>query len=302
MISRLVAISTIVLALSAALVLPKINTQVPFLKLSEKVKAQKVVNANPYPIQKKTYLQPAEISAKSAVVIDAKSGSILFEKNPNLKHLPASTTKLMTALITLKNCSPTQIVTISQVEKAGTQMGLKIGDQISVENLLYGLLINSGNDAAFALANTCSNSSNNFVSEMNVKAKELEMENTHFTNPAGFDDNFQYSTAVDLAKLANIVMSDPLIHKIVATKSTVVTDTSALRTYYLKNVNELLGEVAGIEGIKTGQTEGAQENLITRTTRNGNSAVVVILGSEDRFTESKNLIEWVFNSYDWVNP
>ena len=128
------------------------------------------------------------------------------------------------------------------------------------------------------------------------------MKDTHFSNPTGFDDDLQYSTAEDLAKLANVAISNPIISKIVKVKSTVVTDFTGNKTYYLENINELLGIIDGLEGIKTGQTEGSLENLITKTTRNGNSVIVVVLGSEDRFTETQNLIEWAFDIYSWVNP
>lgn len=134
---------------------------------------------------------------------------------------------------------------------------------------------------------------------MNQKAQDLQMTNSHFINPAGFDDNLQYSTASDLAKLANVSISNPLISEIVTTKSTVVTDVSGTKNYYLDNINELLGVVDGIEGIKTGQTGGSLENLITRTTRNGNSVIVVVLGSDNRFAETRDLIEWAYLNYEW---
>ncbi|OGD81538.1 hypothetical protein A3A54_02260 [Candidatus Curtissbacteria bacterium RIFCSPLOWO2_01_FULL_39_62] len=245
---------------------------------------------------------PQNLSARAAVVIDAKTGSILFEKNADLKHLPASTTKIMTALITLEKCSPESVITVPEIEQEGTQMGLAAGDQVTVENLLYGMLINSGNDAASALASSCAQTQEQFISSMNEKAEDLNMNDTYFVNPTGFDNDYQYSTAHDLAKLANVTMSSPLISRIVATKSTVVTDITGTKTYFLENINELLEVVDGLEGIKTGQTQGSLENLVTRTTRNGNSVVVVVLGSKDRFTETQNLIEWAFDSYEWINP
>ncbi|OGD85972.1 hypothetical protein A2164_00505 [Candidatus Curtissbacteria bacterium RBG_13_35_7] len=300
MIFRYLVIAIISLITISIFLLPKTNLKLPIYSKSQiKANTQNVIN--PPPILNDTNSQPPLLTARSAVIIDAKTYQILFEKESNLMHLPASITKLMTALITLEKCSPSQIVTIEQVEVEGTQMGLSVGDRITVENLLYGLLINSGNDAAFALANACSDSLSQFVLSMNQKAADLEMVNTRFTNPAGFDDAFQYSTAADLARLANVATSNPLLAKIVATKSTVITDATGIKTYYLENINQLLGIVQGVEGIKTGQTEGALENLITRTTRNGNSIIAVILGSKDRFGESMQLIEWVFNNYHWVN-
>ena len=253
-----------------------------------------------YPVPMGNFQNAPETSARAVYIIDIKSGVALFEKNPNLKHLPASTTKLMTALITLEKCSPETVITVGQVQKVGNQMNLEAGDQVTVENLLYGLLIKSGNDAAYALANACAQNYQKFIEAMNEKAKALDMPNTHFANPAGYDDALQFSTASDLAKLARVAVGNPLIAKIVSTKSTVVTNISGNKNYYLENVNELLGKVDGVEGIKTGQTEGAQEILITETERQGNSIIIALLGSTDRFRESQQLIEWAFANYQWV--
>jgi len=256
----------------------------------------------PYPMPTDNFQKPPPISARSAIVIDAKTGITLFEKDPDVRHLPASTTKLMTALVALERCSVQTPVRVNNVEKEGTQMGLSQGDVVTIETLIYGLLISSGNDAAYALAYSCSDSYDHFVNSMNQKAKELEMANTYFTNPAGFDDPEEYSTARDLVKLAKVAVSNPLISKIVAIASVNLTDISGQKTYYLENVNKLLGQVEGIEGVKTGQTEGSLEILLTKTTRQSNTIIVAILGSLDRFGESKQLIEWAFANHHWLNP
>lgn len=306
MIFRSFLTSLIILSLVGTLALPKLlhkENNLSVLGINQNPKNQTDIPQESYPKAIKTpnFQEAPEISAESAIIIDAKSGQLLYEKNPNIKHLPASTTKMMTALVALEKCSPQTAINIKRVEKTGTQMGLTEGDTVTAENLLYGLLINSGNDAALALAENCSDSYNGFIISMNEKAKELGMKNTHFINPAGFDDRFQYSTAKDLAILAKVAISNPLIAKIVATKSTVVTDYSGIKTYYLENVNKLLGIVNGVEGVKTGQTEGALEILITKTTRNGDSIITSVLGSHDRFDESKKLIEWAFTNYRWEN-
>lgn len=303
MISRYVAIFTISASFIVFLILATSNIKISSLdKTSTKVKAASTKVDDLNPVKKENPQNPPEISAKSAVIIDAKTVTSLYEKNPNLKHLPASTTKLMTALVALEKCNPEDVITVDYLEKEGTQMGLTEGDQVTTENLLYGLLISSGNDAAIVLANNCSDSIKSFVNSMNDKAQKLNMQNTHFTNPTGFDDNLQFSTALDLARLANVAISNPLISKIVAIKSTVVTNISGTKAYYLENINELLGKIDGVEGIKTGQTSGSQENLITKTTRSGNSIVVSVLGSQDRFGESQQLIEWAFASHTWKEP
>lgn len=245
---------------------------------------------------------PPQISAISAVITDVKSGQVLYEKNSQERLLPASTTKLMTALVALEKCSLDDVVTVTTVENEPNVMGLETGDRLTVRALLNGLLIVSGNDAAFTLAYSCAESKASFIDEMNKKTIELGMKNTHFTNPAGYDSPAHFSTSSDLAKLGKIAVSNPIIAQIVSTKSTVVTDVTGNKVYYLENTNQLLKEVEGVEGIKTGQTEGSKEVLLTKTTRNGNTIITVVLGSEDRFSESKSLIEWAFKNHSWSLP
>jgi D-alanyl-D-alanine carboxypeptidase len=251
------------------------------------------------PVKVSNFEEAAQISARSAIVIDSVSGKSLFEKDPDLAHLPASTTKLMTALVALEKCTPEDVIKVDRVEKDGTQMGLSAGDEVNVEGLLYGLLVSSGNDAAYALAGGCSSSSGEFIEKMNSRAKELGMTKSHFDNPAGFDSQFQYSTARDLAKLARVAIANPLILKIVGVKSTVVVDVWGLKTYYLENINKLLGVVNGLDGVKTGHTDGSGEILIAKTTRANHTIISVILGSEDRFEETTKLIDWTFGNYNW---
>jgi D-alanyl-D-alanine carboxypeptidase (penicillin-binding protein 5/6) len=299
-IARIIVILLIIMAGAASIVLPKFTALPPvYSKSQPQVEAAKTTITN-YPTKADNFQEAPQTTAQSVAVIDFKTGVTLYEKTPDLKHLPASITKLMTALVALQNCSPDTVVTIGDVQKDGSQMGLETGDQVTIENLIYGLLIKSGNDAAFALASACAQSSPAFVESMNGEAKSLSLLNSHFANPAGFDDALQYSTATDLARLAKVAIGNPLIAKIVATKSTVVTDVSGNKTYFLENVNQLIGEVNGVEGIKTGETDGAGENLITKTTRGNNSIITVVLGSSDRFGESKNLIEWAFANYRWT--
>jgi len=298
------ALSLLILIIFAlVLVVPYTTRDVPALNSFKKLFNQKSLpELFPYPVRNENSTSPPVISARSTVVLDAKSGVSLFEKDPDVKHFPASTTKLMTAIVALEKCSPNDTVSITGVNKEGTQMGLAPGDLVSVESLLHGMLIASGNDAAYALAYACSSSLQRFTSDMNQKAKELGMLNTNFKNPAGFDDPTQYSTSKDLAKLAKVAVANPLISNIVTIKTTVVTDATGNKEYYLENVNELLGEVDGLEGVKTGQTEGSLEVLLSKTTRDGNTIIVVILGSQDRFGETKSLIEWTYDNHTWIDP
>lgn len=301
MLIRSVFASLIILTFTAVLFLPKTDFQNSYLT-EAKTEATTTAIVKPteiIPAKTSMYQDPPEFTAHSAVITDAATGTVLFAKNADLKHLPASTTKLMTALVALEKCSPNKIITVGPQDTEGSKMGLTEGDQVSVENLLYGLLIPSGNDAANVLANSCADSYSDFIVQMNNKASDLGMVNTHFVNPIGFDNDFQYSTALDLARLAKVAVTNPLIAKIVDTKSTVITDITGKKTYYLENVNKLLGTVEGLVGIKTGETEGALEILISKTTRGGNSIIVVVLGSKHRFEESQQLIEWAFKNYYW---
>lgn len=293
----------LILILTAFFLVDK-NTLVNLHKDSffTKLTAQEDPTLFSYPVRVEEFLKAPQISARSAVALDAKTGIVLYEKEPNLRHPPASVTKLMTALVALERCTPQTQVRVTNIIDEGTVMGLVKGDLIAVESLLYGMLIASGNDAAYVLSYVCADSYNQFIALMNQKSKELDLTNTHFTNPSGLDDPFHYSTAKDLAKLAKVAVANPLIAKIVSTKSTVVTDVAGTKTYYLENINQLLGEVEGLEGVKTGQTEDSRQVLVTKTTRSKNTIIVVILGSEDRFGESKEIIEWAFANHRWLAP
>ncbi|HSX19043.1 MAG TPA: D-alanyl-D-alanine carboxypeptidase [Candidatus Saccharimonadales bacterium] len=292
------AVAILVVCVFAAIIAVATSPKSPIIK-----KISNISELKPPIFPKPTVIEnaqlPPEISALSAVAIDAKTGAILYQKEPTRHLLPASTTKLMTALVALENCTSDQHITINMVDKEPNQMGLATGDVITVESAIYGMLINSGNDAAYALSYSCAKSTEEFIKLMNQKAANLNMKNTNFANPQGYDDPQEFSTAEDLAQLARVAVANPLIAKVVATKSTVVTDVSGNKTYYLENVNKLLGIVDGIEGIKTGETPGSLQVLITKTTRNNNTVVTVVLGSQNRFLDSKSLIEWVYANHQW---
>ncbi|HKZ34880.1 MAG TPA: hypothetical protein VJ179_03380 [Patescibacteria group bacterium] len=242
------------------------------------------------------------IKAHAAIVVDVPSAVVMYARNPRAHLLPASTTKIMTAVVALDLYTPTDVVTVFQERKVpGASMGLVSGERISVLNLLYGLLLASGNDAAEALARNAPGGRDLFIAKMNDKAKELNMDNTHFTNPTGFDEEDHYSSAIDLARLAVFALRNKTFADIVSTKKQTVTSADGVIVHDLKNLNTLLGEVSGVTGIKTGWTSEAQECLVTSATRNGQTIVTVVLGSENRFAESKELIEWAFANHQWNN-
>jgi D-alanyl-D-alanine carboxypeptidase len=180
-----------------------------------------------------------------------------------------------------------------------TLMGLVSGEQITIEHLLYGALVESGNDAAYALAEHDSSGVDGFVAKMNAKASSLFLSHTHYQNPIGFDDPAQYTTARDLARLTRIALHNDEINKIVGTVSITVPDITYSIFHPLKNVNQLLGKVAGVTGFKTGTTASAGECLVTTVQRKGHKIIVVVLKSTDRFGESEALINWVYNNFQW---
>jgi len=233
------------------------------------------------------------------VVIDVDSGVILYQKFPSQRLLPASTTKIMTALVALENYQLNDVLEVGKLKVDGNLIGLKEGEQLTVENLLYGLLVGSGNDAAQVLGENFAEGTTGFVWAMNQKAAGLKLENTHFTNSIGLDEEGHYSTAIDLAKLATVALKNPVFSRIVSTPDWLITDITGTAVHKLKNTNELVGKIEGVRGIKTGWTQNAGECLVALTERNGRKIISVILGSGNRFRETETLISWTFQNFDW---
>lgn len=258
----------------------------------------------PYPVNV-TGIEAPFLTAKAAVVMDRDSGVLMYEKNPDVRLLPASTVKIMTAVIALENYDLDRVLVVPKVTYEGQDMQLLEGEQITVENLLYGLLVSSANDAASTLAKNYPGGEKEFIQAMNKKAEELNLDNSFFTNPTGMDEEelftvpLSFSTALDLARLSLYTLKNPIFAQIVATPKIVVTDISGEVIHELFNINELLSQLEGARGVKTGWTEEAGECLVAYTEREGKRIITVILGSEDRFGESKTLIEWAFANHQW---
>ncbi len=239
------------------------------------------------------------VSAQAALAVDMDSGISLYEKDPDKLLLPASTTKIMTALVAMENYSNDQVLGVSDTKIEGQTMGLKKGEQIRVVDLLYGLLVYSANDAAEVLARSFEGGREAFIAAMNEKAKELSLTNTKFTNPSGLDGEEHVTTARDLIRISEVAMENPEFAKIVGTKIQIVKSVDGKITHYLTNINELLGKIPGVLGVKTGWTENARENLVTYVDRDGHKVMIAVLGSQDRFGETRELIDWIFISYQW---
>jgi len=240
-------------------------------------------------------------SAQGVLAVDLSSGISLFEKDADKSLLPASTTKIVTALVAMDAFNKDDVIEIGNISIEGQKMGLKKGEKIKVSDLLYGLLVYSANDAADALAQNYPGGRDNFVLAMNNFAKSLHLENTNFTNPSGLDGNGDHivSTARDLIRVSFYAMKNPEFAKIVGTKEITVKSIDGKIAHKLTNVNELLGKVSGVMGVKTGWTENARENLVTYIERDNRKIIIAVLGSQDRFGETKELIDWIFANYSW---
>ncbi len=239
------------------------------------------------------------LSAQSVMAIDLTSGVTLYEKDPNKALLPASTTKILTALVALDTYEPSQVLKVGRISVEGQKMGLVAGEEMTFIDLLNGLLIYSANDAAEVLARNHPGGRELFMGLMNKKVKDLGLTNSHFTNPVGFDDGAQYSTTRDLAIVAKYALQNSTFAEIVGTKEKIVKSVDGRFSHRLINTNELLGEVEGVKGVKTGWTENSRENLVTYVERNNRKVMTVVLGSSDRFGETKELIEWIYENYIW---
>lgn len=240
-----------------------------------------------------------KLSAEGILIQDIPSGVVMYSKNAQSRLPPASTTKIMTALVGMDTYKVDDVLTVKKVIKEGRVMGLVPNEKLTFESLLYGALVHSANDAAYTIAENYPGGEEKFYEAMNRKAKELFLTDTHFTNSIGFDDPQHYTTAIDLAKQAMVGLHNKLFSKIVSTKGITVSDTAYSIYHSLTNVNELLGKIPGISGVKTGFTENGGEILVTEVKKNGQSILIVVLRSRDRFGDTIKIIDWAFSNFEW---
>ena len=255
-------------------------------------------------VANQTTTQEPILNSRIAIAYDRKTGKTIWGKNENKKTAMASTTKIMTSLIAIEKCDLNQTITISAKAAGigGSRLGLKKGDKITLRDLLYGLMLKSGNDAAIAIAETVGGNQQGFANLMNEKAQELGLENTHFVTPHGLDDPEHYTTAYELAKLADYTLKNEIFAKIVNTKTCTVNINGYPKT--ISNTNELLGYLEGVNGVKTGFTNNAGRCLVTSINRNGFEIITVVLQADTkkiRTTDSIKLIEYVYKNYQYVN-
>ena len=245
----------------------------------------------------------ASISALAAIVYDRSSQTQLYEENVDRLLNIASLTKLMSAML-IKDALPLdQEIEIKYEDLTySNKLGLLVGERLTVESLLKAMLIASSNEATEALARNYPGGYYALVNVMNQKAVALGMNHTTFTNPIGYDHLQHLSTAREMVTLSSEFMSDPLFASIVTQSHLVISDVTNQQHHILQNTNSLLMEDARTRGIKTGTTQAAGEALIAQFDHQGHELVIVILGSKNRFTDAKVLLDWTTQNYSWLRP
>lgn len=239
----------------------------------------------------------AGVSAQSAVLIEQSSGRVLYENNADEERLIASITKIMTALVAIEHGELREVYTVTSRDMAeGSSMYLQVGDQLTLEELLYGLMLVSGNDAALAVAHCVSGEVEDFVKLMNETARTLGMTHSSFANPNGLDAEGHYSSARDMAHLTAHALKNEVFRRIVSTDHITIGDR------YLKNHNKLLDLCEGCIGVKTGFTKAAGRTLVSAATRNGMTLVCVTLKDGDDWNDHIALFDEAFGTYRMETP
>lgn len=244
------------------------------------------------------------INSRIGIIYDRKSGKVIWGKNENKRSAMASTTKIMTCIVVIENADLNAEIKVSAkaAGTGGSRLGLKKDDKITIKDLLYGLMLRSGNDAAVALAEYVGKDKEGFANLMNKKAKELGLKDTHFVTPHGLDDPEHYTTAYELAKIADYALKNEMFAKIVGTKEHTININGYAKQ--LCNTNELLGYLQGVSGVKTGFTNNAGRCLVTSVNRNDFEIITVVLGADTkkiRTADSINLIEYAYENYKYLN-
>lgn len=239
-----------------------------------------------------------EVSSKSVILLEANSGRVLYKKNCNEVIPMASTTKIMTAIVALEYGNLDDMVVIDNIAPTieGSSIYLKENDIITLEDLIYGLMLRSGNDAAYMIAKHIAGNEDNYINLMNEKAKIIGANNTNFTNPHGLHDENHYTTAADMALITRYAFKNNMFKNIVSTKKTDIKINDEIRIIY--NKNKLLSEYSGGNGVKTGYTIDAGKCLVFSCARDGMQLIGVILDSADIWVDSKFILDYAFDNYE----
>lgn len=255
-----------------------------------------VAKAAEYPVFQRTF--SPQISAQAAYILESDSRVVLFAKNDTVRFSPASTTKIITALTALDYFKLDDQLVIQRSNVEPVVVGFPKGVTVTFEDILYCLLVPSGNDCAFAIADNYPGGIDAFVAAMNKKAQLLHLDNTHFGDPVGLVDDEDYSTVRDMAIMASFAKSHPILSRIVATKAKDITDSTG-KVYHLKTTNKLLG-LYGVNGVKTGFTSGAGEVLATSADIHGHTFILIVMKSEDRFADTEKLLQLLDDNISFV--
>ena len=239
------------------------------------------------------------LSTNFYILIDSDTNHILLSQNENMRIYPASTTKLATALTALNIYPLEEVVTISKDYIDGKVMELKVGDKVTIKTLVAGLLIHSANDAAFSLASHYPQGVTGFIDQMNLIMKKYGLNNTHFINFDGLHTPDHYSTPYDLSQLARLAIQNSTLRQFVKIKSMKLSDIYGQKIYKVNSTNELLGVLPEIEGLKTGWTPEASGSFIALFNLDGHYLISVVAQSEDRFNDTKILLNWAKNNLSW---
>jgi D-alanyl-D-alanine carboxypeptidase (penicillin-binding protein 5/6) len=242
------------------------------------------------------------VSAGAAVLIEGRSGAVLYAKNPEIRRAPASTTKIMTAIVTLEKGNLRQIVQVSRraAVTGGSTLWLKPGDRLVLKELLEGVMLRSGNDGSMAVAEAVAGSVAKFVRLMNLKAKEIGALRTNFRNPHGLRAPSHYTTALDLALITRYGLADRRFANLVKTREATLEWFDDARKIGLKNTNRLLWSLQGVDGVKTGTTNEAGHCLVASATRDGKQLIAVVLKSCNRWRDCTELLEYGFANFSLV--
>lgn len=244
-------------------------------------------------------VSPIGTHARAAALIDVESGRLLYTKNGDERMLIASLTKIMTAIVAIENAKLTDKVKVSTraAGKEGSSIYLRAGEEMKLEDMLYGLMLRSGNDAATAIAEHVGGSIEGFVKLMNEKAEWIGLRNTRFMNPSGLDQDGHYSTANDLAKLTAYALHDPTFATIVKTKMKKAPNPNEPWDYQWSNKNKMLSMYEGADGVKTGYTKAAKRCLVSSATRDGQQLAAVTINDGDDWADHRSMFDWGFKHY-----
>ena len=239
-------------------------------------------------------------NSTAEIVMEVNSNRVIHSKNANEKKYMASTTKILTAITIIENENLDEVVTVGKdtVGVEGSSIYLKVGEKLTVKELLYGLMLRSGNDCAETLAVSCSGSIDDFATLMNDTANKIGCQNSNFTNPHGLHDDNHYTTAYDLALISCYAMKNPDFREIVGTKSIKISNTMGDYQRVLINKNKLLKNLDGATGIKTGYTKKAGRCLVSSCLRNGEEYVSVVLNCGPMFERSTELLNYAFDNFE----